>query len=67
MIRTDNNDEIYRTKEEKWNAICKEVVKACDKGQPVLVGTTNISTSELISKKLKKLKINHQVSKCKIS
>ena len=27
MIRTDNNDEIYRTKEEKWNAICKEVLK----------------------------------------
>ena len=61
MIRTDNNDEIYRTKEEKWDAICKEVLKACNKGQPVLVGTTNIETSELISKKLKKLKINHQV------
>ncbi|MDC3024180.1 preprotein translocase subunit SecA [Alphaproteobacteria bacterium] len=61
MVRTDNNDEIYRTKEEKWNAICSEVLKAQDKGQPVLVGTTNIETSELISKKLKKLKINHQV------
>ena len=36
-------------------------MKACDKGQPVLVGTTNIETSELISKKLRKLKINHQV------
>ena len=42
MIRTDNNDEIYRTKDEKWDAICKEVLKACNKGQPVLVGTTNI-------------------------
>ncbi len=61
MIRTDNNDEIYRTREEKWDAICKEVLKACNKGQPVLVGTTNIETSELISKKLRKLKINHQV------
>ncbi len=61
MIRSDNNDEIYRTREEKWNAICKEVSKAHSVGQPILVGTTNIATSELISKKLKKLKINHQV------
>ena len=61
MIRTDNNDEIYRTKDEKWDAICKEVLSACNKGQPVLVGTTNIETSELISKKLRKFKINHQV------
>ena len=61
MIRSDNNDEIYRTKDEKWDAICKEISKAYSKGQPILVGTTNIATSELISKKLKKLKINHQV------
>ncbi len=61
MIRGDSNDEIYRTKEEKWTAISKEVIQAHSKGQPVLVGTTNISTSELISKKLKKLKIKHQV------
>ena len=61
MIRTDNNDEIYRTRDEKWDAICKEVLSACNKGQPVLVGTTNIETSELISKKLRKFKINHQV------
>ena len=61
MIRTDNNDEIYRTKEEKWGAICKEVSRACNNGQPVLVGTTNIETSELISKRFRKLKIKHQV------
>ena len=61
MIRSDNNDEIYRTKDEKWDAICKEIGKVYSKGQPILVGTTNIATSELISKKLKKLKINHQV------
>ncbi len=61
MIRTDNNDEIYRTRDEKWDAICKEVLSAYNKGQPVLVGTTNIETSELISKKLRKFKINHQV------
>ena len=61
MVRLDNNDEIYRTKQEKWNAICKEVSNAHSNGQPILVGTTNIATSELLSKKLKKLKINHQV------
>ena len=64
MIRTDNNDEIYRTKEEKWDAICKEVSKACTNGQPVLVGTTNIETSELISKKFKKIKNKTSSLKC---
>ncbi len=61
MIRLDNNDEIYRTSEEKWAAVLDEVVKVHSKGQPILVGTTNIETSELISRKLKKLKVNHQV------
>ncbi len=61
MIRNDTNDEIYRTSEEKWQAVGKEIQKINSSGQPVLVGTTNIETSELISKKLKKLKINHQV------
>ena len=61
MIRNDNNDEIYRTKDEKWDAICKEITRVNSSSQPILVGTTNIATSELISKKLKKLKINHQV------
>ena len=61
MIRADTNDEIYRTKQEKWDAVGKEIQKINSLGQPVLVGTTNIETSELISKKLKKMKINHQV------
>ena len=56
MIRNDNNDEIYRTKDEKWDAICKEIIRVNSNSQPILVGTTNIATSELISKKLKKLK-----------
>ncbi len=61
MIRKDNNDEIYRTNEEKWIAVVNEIIEIHNTGQPILVGTTNIETSELISKKLKKLKINHQV------
>ncbi len=61
MIRKDTNDEIYRTRNEKWKAVAEEIQKINASGQPVLVGTTNIETSELISKKLKKLKISHQV------
>ena len=61
MVRKDNNDEIYRTSNEKWQAVLNEIIAVNNTGQPVLVGTTNIETSELISKKLKKLKINHQV------
>ena len=61
MIRTDLNDEIYRTNEEKWNAVVKDISKIHEKGQPLLVGTTNIKTSELISKRLKRLKIKHEV------
>ena len=61
MIRNDLNDEIYRTNEEKWQAVVKEVSKIHEKGQPLLVGTTNIKTSELISKRLKRLNIKHEV------
>ena len=61
MIRNDLNDEIYRTNEEKWQAVVKEITKIHEKGQPLLVGTTNIKTSELISKRLKRLNIKHEV------
>ena len=61
MIRSDLNDEIYRTNEEKWQAVVKEISKIHEKGQPLLVGTTNIKTSELISKRLKRLNIKHEV------
>ena len=61
MIRNDQNDEIYRTSEEKWDAVTKEIIKIHSKSQPILVGTTNIKTSELISRKLKKSNISHQV------
>ena len=61
MIRNDQNDEIYRTSDEKWDAVTKEIIKIHSKSQPILVGTTNIKTSELISRKLKKSNISHQV------
>ena len=61
MIRIDDDDEVYRTAREKYDAII-ELVKDCrERGQPALVGTTSIEKSELLSDNLKKLKIPHQV------
>jgi len=61
MIRIDQNDEIYRTAEEKWEAVIENVKTANAKKQPVLVGTTSIEKSEMLSKLLKKQKIKHNV------
>ena len=63
IVRIDNDDEIYRTVDEKYNAIVDQVKKCHEKSQPVLIGTTSIEKSELISRKLKGSKINHQVLK----
>ena len=61
IIRIDDHDEVYRTSEEKFNAII-DVVRDCqERNQPVLVGTTSIEKSELLSEMLKKVKIEHQV------
>ena len=60
-IREDRDDEVYRTGGEKWNAIV-ELLRDCQKrGQPVLVGTTSIEKSELLSERLKKESIEHNV------
>ena len=61
MIRRDQNDEIYRTAEEKWEAVIENIKTANSKNQPVLVGTTSIEKSEMLSKLLKKQKIKHNV------
>ena len=61
MIRIDQNDEIYRTAEEKWEAVIENIKTANSKNQPVLVGTTSIEKSEMLSKLLKKQKIKHNV------
>ena len=52
VIRIDYDDAVYKTKKEKFHAVVEEVVAAHEKGQPVLVGTITIETSELLSKML---------------
>ena len=61
MIRIDQNDEIYRTAEEKWEAVIENIKTANAKNQPVLVGTTSIEKSEMLSKLLTKQKVKHNV------
>lgn len=63
--RQDHGDEIYLTKEEKFAAIIDEVKDCVKRGQPVLVGTASIETSELLSAMLTKHKIKHQVLNAK--
>ncbi len=65
VIRIDHQDAVYKTKKEKLNAICDAVVASHEKGQPVLVGTITIESSEEISKLLKKRGIQHQVLNAK--
>ena len=65
MIRTDLNDQIYRTEKEKNIAIIKKIENCYKNHQPVLVGTTSIEKSEKISQLLKKQKIKHNVLNAK--
>ena len=65
VIRKDLEDAVYKTKKEKYNAVVNEIVKAHEKGQPVLVGTITIETSELLSSMLKKRGIKHNVLNAK--
>lgn len=65
MQRDDKGDLIFLTKQEKYAAIIEEIKELQAKGQPVLVGTVSIESSELISKELKKAKIKHQVLNAK--
>ena len=61
MIRADEDDEVYRTAQEKYRAIITLIKDAQKRGQPMLVGTTSIEKSELLSEFLKKDKVPHQV------
>ena len=65
VIRKDLNDAVYKTKKEKFNAVCDAIEEAHAKGQPVLVGTITIETSELLSKMLRKRGIRHNVLNAK--
>ena len=59
--RADEDDEVYRTREEKYAAICDLIADAQKQGQPVLVGTVSIEKSEELSELLKKKKVKHNV------
>ena len=63
--RIDMDDAVYKTQAEKFRAVVEEVKKAHEKGQPVLVGTITIETSELLSTMLKKEGIHHNVLNAK--
>ncbi|MCA1336104.1 preprotein translocase subunit SecA [Pseudooceanicola marinus] len=61
IARIDNDDAIYRTQEEKFQAIIEEIRQAHEKGQPILVGTTSIEKSELLSQLLTQAGLEHNV------
>ena len=65
MIRDDQNDKVYLTEIEKYKAVVKEIETYKDKGNPVLVGTASLESSEMLSGLLKKINIDHQVLNAK--
>ena len=65
MIRKDMNDLVFRTFQEKVDAVIADIKDCHSRGQPVLVGTTSIENSELLSKHLEKEKLSHQVLNAK--
>jgi preprotein translocase subunit SecA len=65
MVRTDHSDVIYRTLPEKWDAVTEEIRECHDKGQPALVGTVSVENSELISRRLLKEGVPHNVLNAK--
>jgi preprotein translocase subunit SecA len=65
MVRDDMGDLIYLTAREKYNAIIEDINECTKKGQPVLVGTTSVETSEYLSDLLKKEKIKHEILNAK--
>ncbi|MCQ2228618.1 MAG: preprotein translocase subunit SecA [Bacteroidales bacterium] len=66
IARHDNDDLIYKTTKEKYNAVIEEIVKMVDAGRPVLVGTTSVDVSELLSRMLKMRGIKHNVLNAKL-
>jgi preprotein translocase subunit SecA len=65
VVRKDNEDMVFKTKREKYNAVIDEIVALREAGRPVLVGTTSVEVSELMSKMLKLRSIPHQVLNAK--
>lgn len=65
LIRQDHNDLIYRTQEEKFDAVCEEIKELNSEGRPILVGTTSIEQSEQLSSYLKRQNLPHQILNAK--
>lgn len=65
VVRKDNEDLVYKTKREKYNAVVDEIHKLINAGRPVLVGTTSVEVSELLSRILKQRGIKHNVLNAK--
>ncbi len=65
IARIDMSDLVYRTEREKWNAICEEIEELNDKGQPILVGTASVESSEHLAGLLRERKIKHEVLNAK--
>jgi preprotein translocase subunit SecA len=65
MVRDDHNDQIYKTKQGKWKAVVREIQARHEKGQPTLVGTVSVETSEMLSSELRRQGVDHVVLNAK--
>ena len=65
MIRADDQDQIFKNEEAKWNALLEDIVERHEDGQPILVGTVSIEKSELLSGKLNRRGVQHHVLNAK--
>jgi preprotein translocase subunit SecA len=65
MIRMDQNDQVFKTREGKWSAVAREIRARHDRGQPVLVGTISVEVSELLSQRLERAGVPHTVLNAK--
>ena len=65
MVRADENDQIFKTKDGKWKAVLEEIFARHEKGQPILVGTVSVEVSEMISEELKRHGVEHAVLNAK--
>lgn len=65
MIRRDHPDQVFLTRQAKFNAVVADIQHCVKRGQPVLVGTTSIETSELLSQKLRQVNLQHEVLNAK--
>ena len=64
-VRIDQNDSIFKTRRDKYNAVVKEIQAANERGQPVLVGTVSVEASEVLSRMLRRANITHSVLNAK--